>query len=436
MDEKPLNSLDVATPKVWLVGHLVTAVARSLSQSFNPVSVKGEISGFMRAASGHCYFTLKDASGQVRCAMFKRAASLLAQLPKDGDTVEVLGKLDVYPARGDLQLIVESVRMGGQGALYERFLALKSKLEAQGLFAGQRKKDLPDYPTHIGVVTSLGAAALRDVVTTLERRAPHVRVTIFPASVQGQAAPLTLIDALSVASGYHDTQFGLCDVLLLVRGGGSIEDLWAFNDERLALALADLPMPVVSGVGHETDFSISDFVADLRAPTPTAAAELVTQQTVDLLAQLNTLADELSTAVGLQVNRRWQRLDRLGARLSKPVQALGLQRQRLQQQRFALQRGLGMAMEVGKRRHESLARRLKQAAALDLSRRVSWVAQTAAQLQGLNPQAALERGYAWVRLDNGQALASVHDAQAGAALTLFVRDGELDVQVQRSRAQR
>lgn len=427
-----MSTASSAPSPVWSVGHLVAAIGRSLAQSFNPVRVKGEVSGFMRAASGHCYFTLKDSTGQVRCAMFKRAASLLAQLPKDGDTLEVLGKLDLYPARGDLQLIVESVRMDGQGALYERFVALKAKLEAQGLFDLARKRDLPNYPRHIGVVTSMGAAALRDVVTTLERRAAHVAVTIFPASVQGQGAAAELVSALAKASAYKDAQCGACDLVLLVRGGGSIEDLWAFNDEQLAHAVAAMPMPVVSGVGHETDFSITDFVADLRAPTPTAAAEMAVPQTAALVAQVQHLADELSSAVAMQLDRRWQRLDRIGARLTKPVQALGLQRSRLQNLGFALQRGLGRGVQVHQRRQDTAAQRLHQAVKHLIDNRVNWLNQTGAQLQGLNPQAALARGYAWVRLSDGQALASAKDVQTGDALTLLVHDGELDVQVQRA----
>ncbi|UFS56765.1 exodeoxyribonuclease VII large subunit [Comamonadaceae bacterium M7527] len=432
VDEKPVSAAGSAQSPVWSVGHLVSAIGHSLAQSFNPVRVKGEVSGFMRAASGHCYFTLKDGTGQLRCAMFKRAASLLAQLPKDGDTLEVLGKLDLYPARGDLQLIVESVRMDGQGALYERFVALKAKLEAQGLFDLARKRDLPDCPRHVGVVTSLGAAALRDVVTTLERRSAHVAVTIFPASVQGQGAAAELVSALAKASNYIDPQFGACDLVLLVRGGGSIEDLWSFNDEQLAHAVAAMPMPVVSGVGHETDFSITDFVADLRAPTPTAAAEMAVPQTAALLAQVTQLAHELRSAVALQLDRRWQRLDRMGARLTKPVQTLGLQRERLQSLGFALQRGLGRGVDVHRRSQEMAAHRLQQAVKHHLDKKVNWFNQTGAQLQGLNPQAALERGYAWVRRSDGQALASAKDVQTGDALTLFVRDGELDVQVQRA----
>jgi exodeoxyribonuclease VII large subunit len=414
---------------VWAVGHLVSAVARSLAQTFNPVRVRGEVSGFMQAGSGHCYFTLKDGAGQVRCAMFKRAASLLARLPKNGDMVEAMGKLDVYPARGDLQLIVEAVRMDGQGALFERFLALKAKLEAMGMFEAERKRALPDYPKHIGVVTSLGAAALRDVVTTLERRSPHVAVTIFPASVQGQAAPAELVTALDTAARYVDVQRGPCDVVLLVRGGGSIEDLWAFNDEQLAHAIAAMPIPLVSGVGHETDFCISDFVADLRAPTPTAAAEMVASEREELLAQVQGLGQALNDAALMHVDRRWQRLDRLGARLTKPVQAIAMQRRALHNQSFALQRAVQRACTLHQRGFEQQARGLELAFHGVLTQRSTWLQHTDLRLQGLNPSAALARGYAWVRQANGQALGSVADVRAGDELTLFVRDGQVQVQV-------
>src|SRR5690606_35506152 len=243
--------------------------------------------GFSRASSGHCYFSIKDAQGQLRCAMFRRAASLLDFSPRDGELVEVRGRLGVYEARGDLQFIVESMQRAGQGALFEQFLRLKAPLEAEGMFDGSRRRPLPLQPRGIGLVTSLGAAALHDVVTALRRRVPHIPVVLVPAQVQGGAAPASIIAALSKL--YLLTQSGQApeadltqkkpaiDVILLVRGGGSIEDLWAFNDEHLARTIVQSPVPLISGVGHETDFTIADFCADLRAPTPTAAAELVSQ---------------------------------------------------------------------------------------------------------------------------------------------------------------
>ena len=258
--------------RVWPVSSLLKAIADSLEARFNPVAVQGEISGFSRAASGHCYFSLKDDDGQIRCAMFRRATSLLDFTPRDGHRVELRGRLGVYEARGELQLIVESMRQAGQGTLFEQFLKLKAKLEAEGLFGPDRKRSLPLLPKTVGVVTSLGAAALHDVVTALQRRAPHISVVVYPASVQGTQAPSELRDALLKAFKRREV-----DVLLLVRGGGAMEDLWAFNDEALARTIAESPIPIVSGVGHETDFTIADFCADVRAPTPTAAAELCAQ---------------------------------------------------------------------------------------------------------------------------------------------------------------
>ncbi|MFO0490231.1 MAG: exodeoxyribonuclease VII large subunit, partial [Curvibacter sp.] len=265
----------VATLRIWQVGALCRAIADALDTRFNPVAVRGEISGFSRAASGHCYFTLRDEAAQLRCAMFRRAASLLDFSPGDGELVELRGRLGIYEARGDLQLIVESMTRAGQGAWFEQFLRLKGRLEAEGLFDPARKRKPPLMPRAIGVVTSLGAAALHDVVTTLQRRVPNIPVLIAPAPVQGSSAPAAIVAALQQLYGL--AQRGRLDVILLVRGGGSLEDLWAFNDEVLARAVFQSPVPLVSGVGHETDFTIVDFVADLRAPTPTAAAELVAE---------------------------------------------------------------------------------------------------------------------------------------------------------------
>ena len=309
-------------PRVWTVGALCRAIADALEARFNPVSVRGEITGFARAASGHCYFTLKDAQGQVRCAMFRRAASLLEFMPRDGELVEVQGRLGVYEPRGDLQLIVESLRRAGQGALFEQFLRLKAKLEAEGLFDSGRKRPLPLLPRGIGIVTSLQAAALHDVVTCLRRRAPHVPVLLAPAAVQGAQAPGELVAALQ--SLYSLAAAGRLDLILLVRGGGSIEDLWAFNDEQLARTIVASPVPLVSGVGHETDFTIADFCADLRAPTPTAAAELAAQPQETWLGALDLVAGRLQDAAWRRLDRASQRLDQAAAhRAAAPAHRAG-----------------------------------------------------------------------------------------------------------------
>ena len=305
-----------AAPRIWDVGALCRAVGDALAARFNPVSVRGELSGFSRAASGHCYFNLKDANGQIRCAMFKRAAQGLGFTPRDGELVEVVGKLGVYEQRGDLQLIVEDMRRAGQGELFEQFLRLKAQLESEGLFAPERKRRLPLMPRGIGIVTSLGAAALHDVVTALRRRVPQLPVVLVPALVQGAQAAPSMVDALQrlyqLALDQIAFDNGLreqapaqaIDAILLVRGGGSLEDLWAFNDEQLARTIVQSPVPLVSGVGHETDFTIADFCADLRAPTPTAAAELVCQPRDVWLGALELLQERLNDAVERHIDRQ------------------------------------------------------------------------------------------------------------------------------------
>ncbi|MEN9543725.1 MAG: hypothetical protein RLZZ598_558, partial [Pseudomonadota bacterium] len=273
---------------VWEVAALVRAVADALAQRFAVVTVRGEIGGFSRAASGHCYFTLKDAEGTaaLRCAMFRRAAALMASAPREGDAVELRGRLAVYEPRGELQFIVESLQHAGAGALFERFLRLKAELEAEGLFDVARKRPVPARPRRIGIVTSLGAAVLRDVVTALARRAPQVELLIYPSPVQGLDAPAELAAAIALASRRAEV-----DTLLVCRGGGSLEDLWAFNEAVVVRAIAACSVPVISGVGHETDVTLADFAADLRAPTPTAAAELAALPREELLADLQALAD-------------------------------------------------------------------------------------------------------------------------------------------------
>ena len=300
-----LNETSAATVRgggahIWPVGSLVRAIADSLEARFNPVAVQGELSGFSRATSGHCYFSLKDAQGQIRCAMFRRAAGLVDFSPRDGQRVELRGRLAVYEPRGELQMVVESMQQAGQGTLFEQFLQLKAKLEREGLFDAARKRSLPVMPRAIGIVTSLGAAALHDAVSALQRRVPHVPVVVYPASVQGALAAGELRDALRTAGARQGAD--RVDVLLLVRGGGAMEDLWAFNDEALARAIVASEIPVVCGVGHETDFTIADFCADVRAPTPTAAAELCAQPTTTWLGTLELMRSRLQAGADRQLD--------------------------------------------------------------------------------------------------------------------------------------
>ena len=413
---------------VWQVGSLMRALADAVSARFNPVRVQGEVSGFARAASGHCYFTLKDADAQVRCAMFRRAASGLTVLPRDGDRVEVSGKLDIYGPRGDLQLIVETLTPAGQGALFERFMRLKAQLESEGLFDAGRKRPVPVMPHAVGVVTSLGAAALRDVATALQRRVPHVPVTVFPAAVQGVQAPAELCQALEVAyRQFADT--GTPQVLLLVRGGGSLEDLWAFNDEQLARTLARAPMPVISGVGHETDFTIADFVADLRAPTPTAAAELCATDRASLLGALTLHEQRAAASVQRHIDNQSQRLDRLAQRMARPSERVAAQQQNLLICAHRLQRGLLENWKQKSQYLKALEADLPLSLAQHLARQTQLLAGNEAVLKSMDPKLVLNRGYAWLTTEGGQPLTSASRTHSGQALTATLADGEVDLTV-------
>jgi exodeoxyribonuclease VII large subunit len=400
------------------------AIADSLQARFNPVAVKGEIAGFSRAASGHCYFNLKDEQGQVRCAMFKRAASLVDFVPRDGQLVQVRGRLGVYEPRGELQLVVESMLEAGQGNWFEQFTRLKAKLEAQGLFDSARKRTLPLLPRSVGIITSLGAAALHDAVSTLTRRAPHVSVVIYPASVQGVQAPGELLAALQKA--VHRAEV---DVLLLVRGGGAMEDLWVFNDEALAHAIVASPIPVISGVGHETDFTIADFCADVRAPTPTAAAELCAQPQTVWLRALELVWLRLQSAVDRQLDSSSQRLDRAAARVCQPSHLLARQQAQLSLQGQRLSHATRLLVQGQKGRIDALSRSLPKAVALSLSQDRQRLERAQARLESMDPKWVLQRGYAWLADAQGHAITSVQQTRVGQPLRATLADGELNLTV-------
>ena len=430
--------------RVWEVGALCHAIGDALEARFNPVTVRGEISGFSRATSGHCYFSLKDTSGQLRCAMFRRAAGLLTFSPRDGELVELRGRLGVYEPRGELQLVVESMSRAGQGAWYEQFLKLRARLEAEGLFDAGHKRPLPLMPRGIGVVTSLGAAALHDVVSALQRRVPHIPVVVAPASVQGASAPAELMAALT--NLYRLTEAGrgpspvlsahmgvgptpLVDVILLVRGGGSIEDLWSFNDEQVARTISRSPVPVVSGVGHETDFSIADFVADLRATTPTAAAELVAQPREVWQGALTILERRLQTAAFRRLDVQAQRLDLTAGRLGRPSALAASQRLRLAS---AGQRLQVFSMHFLRRKQQTLdavQARLPEAVGRRFDRQQERLERAKLRLVLLDPSLVLRRGYAWLADTHGRTLTSVRQIAVGQTVRATLADGEVDLNV-------
>lgn len=420
-----------AAPQIWSVAALCHAIAEALDARFNPVRVAGEISGFVRAASGHCYFSLKDSGGQLRCAMFKRAVAGLTFAPREGQRVEVSGRLGVYEPRGELQLVVEAMVEAGEGNLYEQFVLLKERLQAEGLFDQMRKKPLPRSVRGIGLVTSLGAAALHDVVSALQRRVPHIPVLIVPASVQGANAAGELAKALqSLYALVAPLAMMRIDVILLVRGGGAMEDLWSFNDEALARVLAQSPVPVISGIGHETDFTISDFVADLRAPTPTAAAELCATPLEQLRDATGQMQLRLQTAMLRKLDRESQRLDQVSNRAARPAALLN----RLQLRLSVLAQRMAFApiQHLQTQRSHLQARQaaLRNASHKSAQRQRSLLEQLGVRLAVLDPQLVLGRGYAWLQDDAGRPLTGTAQMQVGQRLQARLSDGTAEMQVQ------
>ncbi len=406
---------------------LVEAIAQSLAERFSVVAVGGEIAGFTRAASGHCYFTIKDADGQaasLRCAMFRRAAAMLDFSPAEGALVELRGRVAVYEPRGELQFVVEAMRRAGAGTLYEQFLKLRARLAAEGLFDADAKRPLPAHPRRIGVITSTAAAALHDVLTALARRAPQVQVVVYPSLVQGAEAPPALVDALRLANERAEV-----DVLLLVRGGGSLEDLWAFNDERVVRAVAMSGLPIVCGVGHETDVTLSDLAADLRAPTPTAAAELAAPSREALLQQLASLERALLRCLDHRLQTTAQRLDRLALRLARPSDALARQRRLLDLLAQRAAAAPGRRVELQRQRLDHLAPRPGRALADTLRRQTARLDALQARLQALDPQHVQARGYAWLDDGQGGAITSVHTLLPGHEVRAVLADGSADLRV-------
>jgi exodeoxyribonuclease VII large subunit len=417
-----------ASPRlVWGVSALLQATGDAIAARFGALAVRGELSGFARAPSGHCYFALKDGEGGpglIRCAMFRRASALVDFKPADGQQVEVRGRIGVYEPRGELQLVVESLRRVGAGALYEEFLRLRARLQAQGLFDEGRKRAIERRPRRVGVVTSLGAAALHDVLTAFARRSPQVEVLVYPSLVQGPDAPAALVAALTLANARDEVQ-----TLLLVRGGGSLEDLWAFNDERVVRAVAASRIPLVCGVGHETDVTLADLAADLRAPTPTAAAELAAPALAELLAALQQRDTALGRQVARALERETQRLDRLALRLGRPARQLAVQAERLEALQSRLQRALTRRMEVMAEQPRRLGQRLLQAGATQRHRFELRLAGAGQRLAALDPGQVLQRGYAWVESADGRPVLSARALRPGDTISAVWADGRAQAEV-------
>jgi exodeoxyribonuclease VII large subunit len=392
--------------KVLSVRELNLAAKQLIEGGLPLLWVRGEISNFVSAASGHWYFSLKDEAAQVRCVMFRHKSQYLDFKPANGMQVEVLALASIYEARGDFQLTLEKMRPAGLGALFEAFERLKRKLGDEGLFDPERKRELPLLPKQIGIVTSPQAAALRDVLRTLSNRMPNVPVVLYPTPVQGEGSGQKIAAAIRSASERAD-----CDVLIVCRGGGSIEDLWAFNEEAVARAIADSHIPVVSGVGHETDFTIADFVADLRAATPTAAAQAVVPDGLEWRQRLLQLQKRFSRASDRRFEQAMQRLDFTQRRLVHPAQRIQLQSERLTTVKQRWQRAMSRSLEQRRVRLSAMQQ----------------------HLQHLDPSQVLARGYSLVRDAKGNIVSSSQQVAEGKALDITFAQGGAGVVVREKR---
>jgi exodeoxyribonuclease VII large subunit len=436
-DDRP--DLARVLPPVLPVSVVVSQARLLIERSLGVAWVSGEISNFSRAASGHCYFDLKDARAQVRCVMFRLKAQHVDFTLRNGLGVEVRATPSIYEARGEFQLNVDSIRLAGIGALYERFARLKAKLEAAGWFAAERKRTLPTYPRAVGIVTSPRAAALRDVLTMLARRWPAVRVVVYPASVQGTEASAEIAQAIRVANARAEV-----DVLIVTRGGGSLEDLWAFNEAPVARAVFASILPVVSAVGHETDFTICDFVADVRAPTPTAAASLVVADRAALAHRVARLTRALTRASAHTIGDSAQRLDHATRRLVHPAARIVQQGVRAQELARRLARCARAGLETRDANVRSLSSRClrelraplpaatKLARLADawqrlgrarLGRAAERLSALGQNLAHLNPQAVLTRGYAIVATPQGEIVVDAKQVAAGDRVALAFASG-------------
>jgi exodeoxyribonuclease VII large subunit len=445
-------ALDFAERRVWRVAELTAAIGEVLGREFPDLWVAGEISGVRLANSGHYYFTLKDGEAQIRCVCYRLAARYLRFKPQDGVAVLARGRIDVYAPRGEYQLIVETLEPQGLGALQLAFEQLKKKLAGEGLFDAARKRPLPKYPGRIGIVTSLDGAVIRDILQVLGRRFPGLHVRIFPAQVQGPGSAEEVIRALDwfSASAWPD-------VVIVARGGGSLEDLWTFNEEAVARAIARSSVPVISAIGHETDYTIADFVADVRAPTPSAAAEIVAPLRQQLLEQIATARERLEQAIRYRLaqcgrrlhelgidrpahmlhrlmGRRQQRLDELESRLRERWrERLAARRSRWQELEGRLRRqDLRLRLAEARRRLEALTRRAEQSMQLRLAGVRTRLQALRAELSHLSPLAVLERGYAIVRDAGGRIVTDATAAPPGALLEILLARGRLQARVTES----
>ena len=397
-----INDFNSAEIKIFSITEINKLVKELLQDNFPSIWVKGELSNFIEASSGHWYFTLKDNGAQVRCTMFKGRNSLVKWIPKNGDLIEAQCKIGLDEQRGDYQLNICSLQQAGLGRLFEEFNELKQKLDSEGLFNQEQKKLLPAYPNCIGVVTSPDAAVLRDVITTLKRRNKSLRIIIYPTPVQGKTAPQGIIEALRLANQRDEA-----DVLILCRGGGSIEDLWSFNDESVVREIYSSSLPIISAVGHQTDITISDFVADLRAPTPTAAAEIISTSYEELLGNLEYFKINLSNIIQNKIEQLNQRIDLLEKGLVSPIQKIASQNDLIQALTNRMQIIIGARLE----RYQEQIKSYKQ------------------NLSHLNPNEILSRGYSIILNQNKKIINNTSAVSVSDKIKIKFHKGDAEANI-------
>ena len=441
---------DTNSDRIWQVSELNHAARAMLERQFGLITVCGEISGLTKARSGHWYFTLKDIEGQVRCAMFRNRNLYCQFQPQEGDLVHLQAKVSIYPGRGDYQLIGERMTPAGAGQLQAAFLQLKTKLEQEGLFTPERKRSIPEHCQRIAVITSADGAAVHDIISVAGKRMPSLQIDILPVAVQGPSAAPAACHAIELCN-----MMGMHDVIIVARGGGAMEDLWSFNDETLARYIANSAIPVISAVGHETDFTISDFVADHRAPTPSAAAETVTQDQSHLSQRTKQLDGRLQQAMRTNLRHQELILQQLASQLRKPDQQLQDYSQRLDKLAANLERnimtrlvnlqnrihtldGLTHAQSpqakitLDRQKLHNLEARNKHSMNIMQRQKQDKLAHLAGMMHQLSPLQTLSRGYSITQNSQGQVITNVNQVDSGEALKLRLDKGQLDVFVKQA----
>ena len=447
----------VQNKEIISVGELNRSAKYLLEDAFTNISVIGEISNMSRPSSGHIYFTLKDEDGAIGCAMWRSQASKLNFKPEDGDKCILKGQVSIYPATGRYQLMVKSIEQAGSGNLMHQFEQLKIKLDSEGLFDPSKKLSLPDSPMHIGVITSPSTAAFQDILSAIKRRAPSLQVTLSPAIVQGDTAAVSLIKALDRIMKFNENNpDNSIDVVIISRGGGSIEDLWCFNNEDLARQIASFPIPTISGVGHEIDFTICDFISDMRAPTPTASAEIVTEFNFKILDKLFEIQSDLHRSIKISLKNKLQKIQFLKGSIKNPLLVLREQNQKIDNYELKLKQNMKLNYSSNKQRMDLAISKFKDKNPLTLiqeyflktvnikellkrdiqsnfSKYISTLREYDKNLEILNPLSILERGYSIIQNRSGISVKSISDVEAGEILTARLNKGFLDVEVKKKK---